>query len=323
MSKNFVLGTSFSPEYASSIGSKNPLNILKTTINELNIKDIRLGLRWNRIEGNKGLSLEYYDKYISYLLKSKCKVTLNVGPIKVFRWPEEHIPTQFNDLNINTVKPDSDLGRYSLEYLEKLFQKIKKEYGKNMDDVVFQLDNEPFYRFGHFGITMSNEYVLNTVKILKEYFPSNLLMINTAGRRNLTRVIKVFELINNDGLFDYTSLILGFNYYFRLPNLPRRDPIKQFNPLYMGINRLKGIQEKKGFKLEISEAQFEPWGIANTPGNSYSDYVYLLDNCLELFPINYERKLIRLWGIEELVNKIHNKELSSEHKEIVKAIQYS
>lgn len=323
MSKNFVLGASFSPEYASSISENKPLDILKTTIGELNIRDIRLGLRWNRVESNKGLSLEYYDRYISYLLKKECKLILNIGPIKVFRWPEEHIPVQYHDFSIKTLKSDSELGKYSLDYLNNLLEKLKEEYGKALEDIVFQLDNEPFYRFGYLGITMSNEYLLSTVKILKRYFPNSKLMINTAGKRNLKRVVKVFELIERDKLFDYSSLILGFNYYFRLPKLPKRDPIKQFNPLYMNIGRLKRIQKEKSFNLEISEAQFEPWGIANTPGNSYSDYVYLLDKCLEFFPINYERKLIRLWGIEGLVSRILNKELSLEHTNIINAIRYS
>ena len=44
MSKDIVLGGSFSPEYSKNIGCSNPLDILKTVVKELNIKDIRLGL---------------------------------------------------------------------------------------------------------------------------------------------------------------------------------------------------------------------------------------------------------------------------------------
>ena len=148
-------------------------------------------------------------------------------------------------------------------------------------------------------------------------------MMDSAGRRNLRKIAKLFDLIQKESIYPYESLILGFNYYYSLPNRQRVNPLKSFNPLYMSINKLKKIQKSKNFNLEISEGQFEPWGVANTPGNSYSDYMYLLDRCMEYFPNDYIYKLIRLWGVEELALKMQNGEVNSEHKIIVEGIKHS
>ncbi|NLE31055.1 hypothetical protein GX618_02145, partial [Candidatus Dojkabacteria bacterium] len=120
MNNSIVLGTSFSPEYAKSLGCENPLKLLKIINKELGIKDIRLGLRWNVVERDKKISLDYYDKYLKYLFKNDCKVCLNIGPIKIFRWPEEHIPRQISVKKGEYITPDMDIAKYSYQYFEKL-----------------------------------------------------------------------------------------------------------------------------------------------------------------------------------------------------------
>lgn len=323
MFNDLVLGASFSPEYCKKIGSDDAFKLLKIVNTNLGIKDIRLGVRWNVVDNENRISLSYYDKYIRYVLKNSSRICLNIGPIKVFRWPEEHIPNVLKDLEVNKIKSNSELAKHSFEYLNNLLSSIKQEYGDSLKDVVFQLDNEPFYKFGRVGITMSNKYVLDTMKILKEYFPNNKVMINSAGRRNIKRILKIFQYSQDRGLYNPDALILGFNYYFRLPNRPLIEPLSGFDLFNMSIKKLKRLQKTRHFGLEISEGQFEPWGRADSPGNSFSDFKYLLDNCYKYFPTDYEYKLLRLWGVEKLALKIYNKELSSQYNEIIKQIKFS
>jgi len=104
--------------------------------------------------------------------------------------------------------------------------------------------------------------------------------------------------------------------------LPRKtDPIKYGNPLNMSIKRLHRERKRFGFGLEISEAQFEPWGIVKSPGNSVEDFEYLLKNCNTFFPKDYPYKLVRLWGSEELAIKILNKNTSEVHDKLIQSIQ--
>ncbi len=320
MLNDIVIGTSFSPEYCKNIGIDTPIEILKIVDRELGIKDIRLGLRWNVVEKDKKLSLDYYDKYIRYLLKNKSKICLNIGPIKVFRWPEQHIPQELIQFSENRITKDSKLAKDSYEYLSKLLTLFKKEYGDRLNDVIFQFENEPFYDFGRLKMTMSNEYMVEIAKTLKEYFPNNRVMINSAGKKNLKKILNLFNTLEEEKIYEQKNLILGFNYYFRLPNKLKSDPLNIFNPLELSINKLHRIQKEKGFGLEISEAQFEPWGRQNSPGNSYDEYIYTLNKCERYFPKGYGYKLVRLWGIERFASNVLNNTMSQEHIKIKQSI---
>ncbi len=320
MNSNIVLGTSFSPEYAISLGCERPLELLEIINKELNIKDIRLGLRWNVVERDKKISLEYYDKYLKYLFKNNIKVCLNIGPIKVFRWPEEHIPKYISVKREEYITPDMDIAKYSYEYFEKLLILLKKEYGKKLDNVMFQIENESFYRFGKLGLLMSQEYIIGLLEILKEYFPNNRIMFDSSGRTNLKEIVNLFKDINDMRIYPYDSLVLGFNYYFKLPKRFQRDPLKGLSFSSMSIAKLHQYQKELGFGLEISEGQFEPWGKVITPGNSHVDYQYLIEKSSRYFPHNYPYKLIRLWGSEEFALKIFNRKVNEEHKRIIESI---
>lgn len=320
MKQNIVLGTSFSPEYCEYLGSKNPLEILRIVDGRLKIKDVRLGLRWNRVEREGKISLDYYDRYIGYLLKNDFKVSLNIGPIKVFRWPEEHIPKYLEQCKVSVVSPESELAKYSYEYLHKLLKVLENEYGSKLDNVTFQLENESFNRFGHLKMIMSERYLVELFKILKEYFPSNMVMVDSAGRKDLYRVISLLKILIGKDIVKGEDFVIGLNYYFRLPNLFKREPLKELAPWYMSISKLHSLQNQLGFGLEISEGQFEPWGKKITPGNSLDDFKYLLEKCYTYFPEGYKYKLVRLWGIEEFGMRVINKQLSQEHKKILQEI---
>lgn len=320
MVSNTVLGTSFSPEYCKSIGVDNPIEILKIVYQKLNIKDIRLGLRWNVIEKDSNLSLKYYDKYLQYLFKNKGKICLNIGPIKVFRWPEQHIPIKYTKYSVNNVTKDCELALYSYEYFSSLLVFLKKEYGDRLNDVIFQFENEPFYNFGKLNMIMSDGYMVEIAKILKKFFPENRVMINSAGKKNLKKILNLFNTLEEEKIYEQKNLILGFNYYFRLPNKLKSDPLNTFNPLELSMNKLHKIQKEKKFGLEISEAQFEPWGRQNSPGNSYDEYIYTLNKCERYFPKGYEYKLVRLWGIERFVSNVLNNTMSQEHIKIRQSI---
>jgi len=325
MENNIQFGTSFSPEYSEYIGGKSPLELLKVIYEELGIKDIRFGIRWNMVEKEKKISLDYYSKYLDYLLKNDCKVCLNIGPIKVFRWPEQHIPSYIQDVDSKELTSKSDLAKYSYDYLFDLLKLLDREYGSRLNGVTFQLENEPFFKFGHIPMVMSNEYILELTKIFHNVRPNSKLMFNSAGRKNLKQIVSLFYSLRSNLGIEGKSLILGFNYYYKVPGmlpLPRKtDPIKYGNPLNMSIKRLHRERKRFGFGLEISEAQFEPWGIVKSPGNSVEDFEYLLKNCNTFFPKDYPYKLVRLWGSEELAIKILNKNTSEVHDKLIQSIQ--
>lgn len=325
--KEITFGTSFSPEYAEYIGDKDPLETLRTIRRELNIQDFRLGLRWNTVEKEKEVSLAYYEKYLDYLLNKGCKICINIGPIKVMRWPEEHIPSYIDVKKRSIVKNDSDIAKYAIEYLFKLLELLKRNYGEALSSssqVSFQIENECYNRFGHKRLLMSDEYLLEVVKILNSYYPQNNLMMDSAARKDLRRILHFFKIVTNSNLYSWEQLRVGLNYYSMIPEtLPfskRIEALTFFLPWSMPLCRLKSLQKKYDFGLEISEAQFEPWGVQTEPGNSLSELEYILKNVVKIFPENYSPKLVRLWGTEEFALKMKECKLTVEHENILKRI---
>lgn len=321
MNKEIVWGTSFSPEYSQYLGDSNPLETLKIINKELGIQDFRLGLRWNVLQKNGKVSLKYYQKYIDYLLKSNCNVCLNVGPIKVMRWPEEHIPSYIEVEKRAVVKKDSEIAKYAIEYFTQLLELIKKEYGQGKNNS-FQIENECFNRFGHKRLLMSNEYLVEIAAILHEYFPKSKLMMDSSARKDLRKLMHLFDIFVDNKLFEWKQLTLGINYYSMIPEMKpffkRIEALSFYLPWSMPLSTLKRYQEEKGFGLEISEAQFEPWGEMTLPGNSVEELRYVVKHGLKIFPDNYKKRVIRLWGMEEFGLKMKEKRLTSEHRDIIK-----
>jgi hypothetical protein len=314
-----VFGASFSPEYCEGIGIKDPLEVLKFVHKKLGIKDIRLGLRWNRIDNGNELSLDYYRRYLDYLFDNDINVCLNVGPIKVFRWPEEHIPVYLNSYVTKYIYDSSKLANKAKEYFANLVHILSEEYGSKMNDVCFQIENEAFNRFGHISTKMSPEYVFSLVSILFQRFPNARLMMDSAGRTNLRILVNLFERISS--VYTPKSLTLGINYYFRLPQtLPffkRINPIKFSYPWDMSLKTVHKKGDEIGFNIEVSEGQFEPWGVQNTPGNSYEDFVYLVERSKEIISGD---GILRLWGVEEFAQKFLEGNSNKEHEKILKMI---
>ncbi len=325
MNKEIVWGTSFSPEYSQYLGDSNPIETLKLINKELGIQDFRLGLRWNTVEKNGSVSLEYYEKYIEYLLTNNCNVCLNVGPIKVMRWPEEHIPEYIEVKKRAVVKKDSELAKYAIEYFNKLLELIDRKYGQQINStskISFQIENECFNRFGHKQLLMSDEYLVEIANILHKYFPKNKLMMDSAARKDLRKLLHFFEILVQKDLYKWKQLTVGINYYSMIPEirpfLKRIEALTFFYPWSMSLSHLKKLEEKYGFGLEISEAQFEPWERMTLPGNSLDELRYVVKNGLKIFPENYPHRVIRLWGMEEFGLKMKEKRLTTEHRDILK-----
>ncbi len=135
---NMIYGTSFSPEYSQYLGYDYK-KVYDHTINEMGFKYIRLMAQWDEIEKNKGV---YDFTVLDYLMnesaKKDVKVMLAVGR-KTPRWPECHLPDWAKEKKYDEYK--SDL----LKYIEKVVERYKDH--KALE--IWQVENEPFLRFGN------------------------------------------------------------------------------------------------------------------------------------------------------------------------------
>lgn len=331
------LGCSFSPEQwtDSEISSGRALLALNIIINQLNIRQIRLGLRWDKIVDENGqLSLKYYKPFLDYCILNKVDICLNIGPIKTFRWPEQHVPNKvLNSLSKIPKKGakiilSSELGIVASEYINSLGDLLKIDYGTyelNMIKTI-QIENEPYFKFGKYEWYSTDLYLYHLITNISQKFPNAGIMLNSAGRLNIQQILHMFQYLNNKQLNTYPQLTLGYDYYYKYPtfyNIPLLnilDNIILSYPWNVSCLKLLNIVNTLKFNLEVTEAQMEPWGNVKSPGNSVIDLRFVLLRCIQNLQTDDSRLLIRLWGIERLANIIIDKTYSIDHVDMIDLI---
>lgn len=89
--KPFILGTSFIPAYAESLGL-DPQETMDALINDLGVRHFRLVSYWNQLEPEPGkYDFSLLDWQFKKAEDAGAKVTLSLG-LRQPRWPECHMP---------------------------------------------------------------------------------------------------------------------------------------------------------------------------------------------------------------------------------------
>jgi hypothetical protein len=127
--KPFILGTSFIPAYAESLGL-DPKETMDALINDLGVKHFRLVSYWDQLEPQPG---QYDFSLLDWQFKkaegANAKVSLSLG-LRQPRWPECHMPSwaagkpqqewqpqleKFIEMTVNRYKDSPALDSYQLE----------------------------------------------------------------------------------------------------------------------------------------------------------------------------------------------------------------
>ena len=330
------LGGSFAPEQWSMDNAPSPeaLRALDTAIAGLDLRRLRLGVRWNRAVNASGrVDLGVYAPYIDRCLTQGAEVCLNVGPIRTFRWPEEHVPIEVlsaldrRPAVESAINRDEPLAQAALSYLDELLAVLRREYGRSFATI--QAENEPFYPLGGHLWTMSRDYMRGVVERIDEAFPEPSVLITSAGRLNLHSVRDVFLdlLSRRDGRFA-GRLISGFDYHYKTPTRDAVPVVRYFDqiayarPFAPTLEGHRRDARALGFALEVTEGQMEPYAQFTEPGNSVKHLRFLLLRTTDrVFEHKAPAKLLRLWGVEELTKKMVAGELTDEHRQMIALIQ--
>jgi len=332
-----IIGCSFAQEEWSEEDNQQdkPFEALQFIVKTLNIKEIRFGIRWDKVITETGtFDFSYYKKCFDYCLHNNVSVCLNVGPIKVFRWPESHIPAiieanltkKLHDHEV--VRKDSELSIAAIKYLEYLYDFFLSNYSKDELKAikVIQIENEAFNGMGKLRLRMSQEHVKEAIMVTGKLFPKIPILVNSAGRFNLRKIVVLFKQIRT---ISTIPLIVGYDYYYKTPNRYKFilskyiDSIHFSAPWDTSLFCLKHYSRKYNFKIEVTEAQFEPWGYLIDPGSRIRDLRFVILRCLQnILRLDPKKKsVLRLWGIEHLTKRALANDMTPEHLEMVKLIQ--
>jgi len=125
-------GCSFSPEYWEEVSEGTDPREIIPVLNNLSINHVRFGIRWNQVERKRGeVDLSYYGPILHSFIANGISVTLNIGPIKSFRWPEEYPPDYLvSSGNIPQkgarVTSESVLSQEAQDYTNRLCEELKR-----------------------------------------------------------------------------------------------------------------------------------------------------------------------------------------------------
>lgn len=334
--KHLKIGGSFSPEQAFYLSNEEnegsvPQELLRIIVKELNIKDLRLGIRWSHTMFQEDkVDISSYIPYINYCLENDVNLCLNIGPIKTFRWPEQHIPFFIKEkglpLKNSLITPDMEIAKRAKNYLGLLLFGLTSEFGNALtgEQIDVQLENEPHIKYGEFGYTMSNDYIHELVNMTRPFFPNSKFLFNT-GPFVVEPVADLLKRLHGDGV----KTVYGVDYYYQIDDHTNSNNwfiqlpiIKDLDLLTLSKMFGRPIIPKDlhNLDIEVTEGQFEGWGKYVKPGDSAKEFRYLLYRCInDIFEDNTDNNmLIRLWGLEAFAQKIMNKTLTPEHREIRK-----
>lgn len=168
--KPLVLGASFIPAYAESLGL-NPQETMDGLINDLDIRHFRLVSYWNQMEPAQGqYDFSLLDWQFQKAEAAGAKVTLSLG-LRQPRWPECHMPEWAKQLPSGTAE-----GTWQ-KHLEKYIGEVVNRYKGSPALDSYQLENEYFLR--GFGICtdFSRERLVNEFNLVKELDPYHTLIV--------------------------------------------------------------------------------------------------------------------------------------------------
>ncbi len=168
--KPLVLGASFIPAYAESLGL-DPKETMDALINDLGIRHFRLVSYWNQMEPAQGqYDFSLLDWQFQKAEAAGAKITLSLG-LRQPRWPECHMPPWATLLPSGTAE-----GTWQT-HLEKYISEVVNRYKGSPALDSYQLENEYFLH--GFGICtdFSRERLVNEFNLVKELDPYHTLIV--------------------------------------------------------------------------------------------------------------------------------------------------
>lgn len=169
-SRPYVLGTSFIPAYAESLGL-DAQETMDALIKDVGVKHFRLVSYWDQLEPQKG---KYDFTLLDWQMKkaedANAKVTLGLG-LRQPRWPECHMPSWAKNEPVSVWQPQ----------LETFIGEVVKRYKNSPALDSYQLENEYFLK--GFGIcsNFDRDRLVSEAKLVKKLDPDHTLIITRSN----------------------------------------------------------------------------------------------------------------------------------------------
>lgn len=240
-----TFGTSFSPDYAESLGL-NWKEAYIAMLADLKPSIVRIAAPWNEVEATEGhYSYDDVDFMMNEAAKYHAKILLVIGQ-KIPRWPECYIPNW-------VVSKNSDVRTKALlAYVKETVNR----YSKNPALEMWQVENEPFISFP-FGMCAgySSANTAEEVKLVHFLDSKHQVLITDSGE------LSTWYTSSHAGDFFGTTL-------YRVVRTPQNF-IWTYGYLPSAVYKVRAWLFGKDYAhFFIAELQAEPWFNSGSPTNT-------------------------------------------------------
>ncbi len=314
--KNMDISFSFSPEQLYGLSASNykteegkrltekSVEALKFIHKELGADEVRLGVRWdNAVDENGNFDFGFYKPYFDYCIQNGLNICLNIG-IKVFRWPEDHVPPMYKDImpaDKSVIGMESPLSAAYLKFADSMMHHLISSYSKRELETItkIQPENEAFHSFGQHGWTMGNDYLTTLVEHIDKFLPGRKILFNSSEYTNLPQISELFKILSD--FIDKKRLVPAINYYpFCYPG-PDSPSFYQLLSLIPGNVTLGTLRDRGYAPLEMSEIQAEQWLNRPLPRDWATSIKYITLRSINDILANQQSSVLSYWGIESLL----------------------
>jgi hypothetical protein len=168
--KPLVMGTSFIPAYAESLGL-DAQETMDALINDLGIRHFRLVSYWNQLEPQQGqYDFSLLDWQFEKAEAAGAKVTLSLG-LRQPRWPECHMPDWAEVMSQSEWQPR----------LQQYINQVVSRYKNSPALISYQLENEALLKsFGHCFNFDRNRFI-DEFNMVKQIDPNHPVIMSRSN----------------------------------------------------------------------------------------------------------------------------------------------
>lgn len=233
-SDDVKLGITFSSRYAEDIGLDWKKNFI-AILDELKITKIRIPVYWDLVEPTEGkYDFADIDWQLKEAEKRDAEIILVVGQ-KVPRWPECYAPEWINN----------DAGKRKAKLLE-MISSVVERYKNNATVKYWQVENEPFLKFG-ICPPLDVNLLDSEIALVRKLDPTRKVIVTDSGE--LSMWYQAASRADIFGTTMYRTIWKKEIGYFNYPIGPRFFQVKYL------INKIFA----KNDKAIVIELQAEPW----------------------------------------------------------------
>ena len=270
-------GVTFSKKFCAELGL-DWKQVYLATLDDLQVKEIRLPIYWDDIEAEKGVyDFSDYDFMLQEGAKRHVKFIVNIG-WRLPRWPECHAPAWNNK---NTLEE-------SRQSVLSMLQAVVEHYRYNPGVIYWQVENEPF--LDAFGVCPPSDinFFKQEVSLVKK-LDTRPVMVSSTGELSFWRQ----EAAIGDvfGTTVYRVVWGKWTGYIRYP-LPAW--------FYRLKADLVGLDESRRYVIELQAEPWVPQGsmiyLSKAEANKSMSFEQFKANLRFAEKIDFNKTY--LWGVE-------------------------